>query len=217
VDNGGDHLEDDDSTVTKLPRTPLDHLKSRKKRVTRRVPIAMDNQLLVARDEAKSRFMQADLQAKMGGTRGIRTQEDQERIAELREELEEAEQALAGNVEWFEARSLGQKAWDELVSKHPPTDEQRKQAKKDGIGALLYNQDTFLPAVVAACCYWVHTDDDGEEVLEPLTVKFVDYMQNDPETPWTQGEILELAEVSTEVNQNTRRVGDLGNASRRTR
>jgi hypothetical protein len=71
--------------------------------------------------------------------------------------------------------------------------------------------------VVAACCYWIHTDDDGEEVLEPLTVKFVDYMQNDPETPWTQGEILELAEVSTEVNQNTRRVGDLGNASRRTR
>lgn len=203
--------------MTAPKKQPLDHLRSRKRRVYKRVPLAMDSEVLEARDRSRAEVARLDMQLKLAGARpsDLVVRAAQVELEEARERLLEAEEALAKDVEWFHVESMGPKPFDALVSKHPPSAEQRTDAKKDGTGPLSFNPDTFPYALIPKCVSYVFTNGSGKETLEPLTEEFVQEML-EGET-WTQGEILELFEASLSVNQGMGRVGDLGNASRRTR
>ncbi len=69
-------------------------------------------------------------------------------------------------------RAIGATAYDKLVSKHPPTTEQRA----DGAS---FNLDTFAPALIAAVC------------LEPeMSEKDALELWNSPD--WSRGEVITL-------------------------
>lgn len=196
-------------------KQPLDRLRSRKKPVYTRFAIPTDYGKLEARDEAQARVGQLEAQLRLSP--GLKDEAARVLNAELssaKEDLEFAEEELEENIVWFYARSMGPRNFDDLVSRHPPTPEQRQEAKKDGVGPILYNPDTFLPELVTSCVFWIDNPGD-KEVLVPLTDEFVKEMQEG--TDWTKGEYLQIAEKAQEVNQVIRRVGNLGNGSRRTR
>jgi hypothetical protein len=195
-------------------KAPLDHLRKVKKGTYKRVPIALDSEVLTERDRLRSEVAKLDMQFKLTGKEPSRAAKEE--IDDLKGQLEIAEDKLEENVAWFHVQSMGPRAWDKLVSQHPPTADQRQQAKKDGIQALLYNPETFPDAAILNCVRYVYVDPDThEETLEPLTQEFLDEMRDGDQ--WTAGEILELAEACSDVNVGMHRVGDLGNASRRTR
>jgi hypothetical protein len=200
-------------------KQPLDRLRSRKKQVTRRVALAINSDLAEKRDRIQSEISKIEVQGRIGMRRGgALPQTDQERLEELHAELNEvmAELSTPENTAWFVVRSLGPKAWEKLCSDHPPTPDQRDQAKKDGIGALAYNTDTFFDDLIPRCVSWVdHDDDTGEEELVPLTAEFVDEMKEGDQ--WSSGEWFTLCQAASDVNSVVRRVDDLGNVSRRTR
>jgi hypothetical protein len=209
-----------------MAKAPLDHLRSRKKQVYLDVPIPDDGQYLTARDEARNDFMRLDLQSKMGRTGKDLPDSVRVELDEAKDRLHAAEEDLKPHLIWFRVTSLPPKQYDKLVSEHPPTDEQGKQAKKDGITALAYNHETFLLELVVRCAAYVYALDDGGEItnaypdpktgkfgndvkFEPITQKYLDEMQEDGN--WAQGEIMVLCEAAANVNQNIRRVGTLGN------
>lgn len=52
----------------------------------------------------------------------------------------------------FTFRDIGRKAYDDLISDHPPTPEQKTDYKNNGgEGTLAYNTETFPPALISAC------------------------------------------------------------------
>lgn len=74
------------------------------------------------------------------------------KIETLEEELEDLwVQALEdGAIQTFWFQDIGKKRYDDLVTAHPPTPEQKKDWEKDGgEGVLAYNTETFPPALMA--------------------------------------------------------------------
>ena len=76
-------------------------------------------------------------------------------------------------------RAIGAKEYDDLIAKHPPTSEQKKEGGS-------YNVDTFAPALIAAC--------SSEPKLTPNEASEI---WNSPD--WSRGEIMELFLASVEV------------------
>lgn len=66
---------------------------------------------------------------------------------ELKEKVERLQKEAEDKKHSFMFKSIGRKAWSDLISEHPPTDEQKTQNS-----VLDHNPDTFLPAAAAACC-----------------------------------------------------------------
>jgi hypothetical protein len=76
-------------------------------------------------------------------------------------------------------KAIGSKAYDDLIAKHPPTPEQKKE------GAA-YNPDTFGPALISACSFDPHlTPNEAQEIWSS--------------EDWSRGEIMELFVASVEV------------------
>lgn len=97
-----------------------------------------------------------------------------------REELSQAQAALAAaqadaedHLYDFVVESIGAAAWQELVSAHPPTKEQRERLGRD----LDYNPDTFPVAALAVCL--VDPEADTVEEVQDLKAKL-------PQAVWQQ-------------------------------
>lgn len=202
-------------------RQPLDHLRSRKKPVSRPVWIIHNDDLADQLQSAQSDALRlrtiADQKPKETQL-SSRADEAEEEVERLREELRDPD-----NSTKFVGRSIGRKAFDDLQNLHLPTPDQKKDAKKDGIGELAWNPDTFPPALILECVSIAYLDDETqEEVLEPLTEDFVKEIWESAQSAdgeastWNHAEVMSLFTAAYEANQ-TRRVIDLGNGSRRTR
>lgn len=199
-----------------MAKQPLDRLRSRKKQVWKRIPIPLDSDIVERRESILSEINRIEIQGRIGQRRGgVLPEDDRLRLEQLQEELDEVTAELSENVAWFHVRSLAPRVWEELVSRHPPTKDQRDDARKSGIGVLLYNVDTFFDELVPMCVSWVDTDEEGNEALVPLTETFVKEMQEGDQ--WSTGEWNQLCEVASTINSVIRRIDDLGNVSRRTR
>lgn len=193
-------------------KQPLDHLRSRKKPVWRKLPIALDS---LQAEESQQATIEAigkrDTADKRPGDQRLLqlAEEAEERAEKLREEVLE-------NSAWFIVRSLGPAAYEELQNEHPPTDQQRKDARKEGVqGQLAWNPDTFPRALIPRCVWVIATDEEtGEEVEEQLTEEYVKEMYEGDD--WNLAECNALLQAAVDVNQ-TRRVIDAGNAFGRTR
>jgi hypothetical protein len=76
----------------------------------------------------------------------------QEALRDAEAALEDASAALEQAVVTFRFQGLGRAEWDALVDEHPATREQKDKARKDNATVPVWNEDTFGPALVAACC-----------------------------------------------------------------
>lgn len=77
-------------------------------------------------------------------------------------------------------QAIGSSAYDELISKHPPTAAQRKEN-------AAYNVDTFAPALLAQCMTSpVMTEDEARELWTS--------------DQWSRGELMQMFMSCVEVN-----------------
>lgn len=81
------------------------------------------------------------------------------KIAREIRELEEAAEAATVEITF---RGIGDAAWRRLLGEHPPSKDQIRRAREDGVGKPMFNVDTFPQAAVAACIVAI----DGEECEE---------------------------------------------------
>lgn len=173
-----------------------DHLK-KKRPATKTVEIVLDPDLAVelrdaeqAADEAKRRL------ALRPDDHDLQTAEwaAAETVEALR--VRAADEDAVVTVRF---RSIGHVAWDELLNRHPPTDEQIAEAKREGLGPITFNPETYPPAVVAA------------SIDEPkLSVDEVQAMWDSPD--WNAAELGMLFAAALEANQSIHRL-DLGKGS----
>lgn len=170
----------------------FDHLRSRKKPMVKRVTICLDPDLAAALDEARSEHDVAKVRYETKPT-------DAERATALETAeaaLAEATQAVEAEAVTFVFKGLGRRRYDDLISAHPPTEDQRKKHKRQTGGDLEWDPEKFPVAVVAA------------SLVEPhLTVDQVAELWNDD--TWNSAELMELFWAAINVNQQ-RRVVDLG-------
>ena len=170
----------------------FDHLRSKKKPITRSVAICSDSDLQDAWDL---------LQMQVTNARSTLTFRDDEQtqreLDDLLAQVEEMKPQVEEATLTFRFRSLSRKKYDELQSAHLPTPAQIQEAKDSGLGIPAVNTDSFPPALIAASC------------VEPeMTLDDAKSLWEDDEN-WSQGELTMLYEVAIAVNQQ-RRVIDLG-------
>lgn len=178
----------------------FDHLVSRKRPITKTVPIALDPELA-------EQYSQAKRAQELAAARAAARSNDSEAHTELwqaESALAEIEQRMRDEdaVAYFTFRSVGRAAYDALVDAHQPTPAQRARAKSLGMGEIAWNPDTFPPALVALCLQ----DPDLSEA-EVFAI-----WNNDN---WNQAELNALVQAAVEVN-GTRRTVELGKDSPRT-
>lgn len=106
-----------------------------------RATICLDSALVMEIGRLEDQIR--DLQQKNDGSAADPLGPLAERVLELRE------QAKAAEVE-FVFHSIGRLAFRDMIREHEPTPEQQKAVGKDV--RLLYNPDTFMPALFAAAC-----------------------------------------------------------------
>lgn len=124
----------------------FDHLKSRKKPVTQQVSICLDSDLADAVADAQSALNLArDRSARMSNNADLFAA-----VEEAERELESKQAAAAKETVTFTFRGIGRRAYDDLITLHGPSKEQRERAKREGQPGLNYNVDEFPPALVAA-------------------------------------------------------------------
>lgn len=80
-------------------------------------------------------------------------------------ELAELEAEIDAAKRTFTFRSIGKRAWADLIREHPPTKAQQKESQ----GRLDHNPETFIPAAMSACSVDpVMTVDDVAELEQAL-------------------------------------------------
>lgn len=179
-----------------------DYLASRKRPVTDTVGIVLDPDLAEELEEARqardaawaraqARQNDSDAQAALW--------EAEEKLAQVQQRMVDEEAVVQ-----FTFRSIGRAAYDALVDANPATPAQRAKFKAQGITeGINWNEETFPPALVAAC------------LVEPkLSEAEVQALWRDPN--WNQAELSALVVAAIKVNGN-RRTADLGKGSQRTR
>lgn len=139
----------------------FDHLKSRRKPVTRTLAMCLDSEVLQEFQEASAEHERVIRDHRSQKVAALRfTPEQQEALRrELQPErdaaearLEAAKKALEEATVYLKLRSIGRRAFEELWNEHPPTDEQVAEYQKEhGENERPpYNPDTFAPALMAA-------------------------------------------------------------------
>jgi hypothetical protein len=105
-----------------------------------RATICLDSDLVLAIERLEA---QLAVESRIDETQNRTPQAPQiaEQIVELREQAKSAE------VE-FVFRSIGRKAYTDLIRAHPPTEAQKTEAGAN----LAWNVDTFPPALLALAC-----------------------------------------------------------------
>jgi hypothetical protein len=116
--------------------------------------------------------------------------------------LEDAEAAAAESVVTFRFQGLGRSNWDALVDEHPATREQKDKARKDNASVPVWNEDTFAPALVAACC------------IDPV-MSYEQAQQLWKSGEWNWAELRDLFNAAYNASRG-RRVPQLGKGSGRT-
>lgn len=160
---------------------------TRKKPVEKDVLILLDPKLADDLDKARTALSVAQARVRLAGDADrAQAQADADaalvRVADARDAAAEATVVMT-----FQA--IGRLAFDDLISHHPPTPEQ----KEKNFG---WNPDTFGPAVISA------------SLVDPkLSVDEVNTLLASP--GWNNAESLELHNTAIEVN-NSRRTADLG-------
>jgi len=126
----------------------FEELLERKRPTTAELPMALDADVAEAHATALAAYEVARDVAR--DNPGQKSAQDALRDAEGA--LEEAEAALSGAVVIFKFQGLGAHEYDALVDEHQATEDQKRKARQANLPVPVTNEDTFAPALVAACC-----------------------------------------------------------------
>lgn len=89
--------------------------------------------------------------------------------AELEAEIEELRKAIKAKTRVLSFKGLGRRDWNNLVGKHPPTADQREEAKRAG-GTVQFNVDTFpVAAMVKTSVDPALSEDDAQWLSDTLS------------------------------------------------
>jgi hypothetical protein len=135
-----------------------------------RRPIADPSEAAAALDEARGRLVLASI--------GVDV--DPAALAPLEEAVRTAQAAVDACFEEITLHALPGAQFEALMAEHPP-------AEADVEKELVHNDETFLPALLAACCENGWLEEDWVEEIAELSV----------------GERSELREIVTHVNTRT--------------
>lgn len=123
-------------------------------------------------------------------------------LDDAEEALSDAEEAVEAVTTLFRFEGLSAPEWDALMDDHPPTADQARKARKAGLTAPVWNEDTLPAALIAACC------------VEPkLSVEDAQRILADPHLNAAEAQSLFVAARDA---CRTRRVPQLGKGSGRT-
>lgn len=189
-----------------MSKQPLDRLRSRKKPVSKRVPI-FDTELADAAEQLRHHAVEARARADSHPADNAMRMAADEAEAEAARANDDAVQS----ADWFVVRSLSPRAYEDLSNAHPPTTDQLKDARRQGMMQLAWNPDTFPDALLAAC---VSYEDSETGETAQLDDAFVKEMHESDD--WNAAEIGALVQAAVEVN-SVRRVVEVGKGSRLTR
>jgi hypothetical protein len=198
---------------------PFGRLRKHKRPAEERVGIVMESRFQLRVQDAQSRLSKLELKANLhAGKNGSPNRQLADELDEAEEQLAAARRDAEDHTEWFVAKAMAPRRFDGLAELHPPTPDQRKEARKES-QTLRWNPETFFPALLAACVHVVtplaEPNDDGEtEVHTLLTEEFVKEMHEGGEdSQWNVGEINALVEAALKANHSgPQRVAFLGNA-----
>lgn len=114
--------------------------------------IVLDPSLQHELDEVEAELEMLDRnQNRINRTGGSLADDTNKRIEELLSKYADLEEQAEDVTVEFRFQDIGRRRYDELVHKHPPTDEEKKEYKDaGGEGVLPYSFNTFPPALVAA-------------------------------------------------------------------
>lgn len=175
---------------------PLDHLRSQKKASTASTWLVQDLDKLDEFENLENQVVEA--RKRFGMFPGL--EGTLEELNRLEDELKQAAEELRHpdvSIK-FVFRSIGAKAYEDLVTAHPLSDEKKEELKSKGIDpdALAFDADTFAPALVAASC-----------ISHELTYEFVkDEIMGDDSGDWSQSDIKSLYSAALEANTRQRDV-----------
>lgn len=183
-------------------KAPLDHLRSRKKPVTKTVWIADDSEVAERYQRAEAEMFLARDFSRDHPLSEAALQEYQEKKTAF--ELAEAD--MKENATAYKLRSIGRKKFEALQAEYPISDENRKKATEENDGkdpGIEWDPDTFPPVLIAECIVspvnFGEDDDDAK-------AEFVEWITG---VDWNLSETSSLFEAAWQVN-TIRRVVDLG-------
>lgn len=193
-------------------KAPLDHLRSRKKPVTKTVWIADDSEVAERYQKAEAEMVMARDFSRDHPLSDAALKEYQDK----KEAFEAIEGEMKENATAFKLRSIGRKRFEKLQADYPITAENRAKATEENDGkdpGIEWDPDTFPPVLIAACVVSpvkfepddLELDEDGKFQSEAVQ-EFVDWITGED---WNLSETSSLFEAAWQVN-TIRRVVDLG-------
>lgn len=160
-----------------------------KKPRTEVVPVVLDDDAALAYEEAAEALRAAQSNG-----------HSPEQLAVLESELGRLRAAVDESTVRMVFRSIGAKAYDELVDRHPPTDEDHEEIQRilGSAARAPYNGETFAPALIAASLCDPSLDlADVQAIWEG----------------WNREERTQLFNAALSVNSRARKVAELGKGS----
>jgi hypothetical protein len=209
-----------EATVPTRPQ-PQDH--KRKKPIQQRVRIFLEDDPIEALNTARAELAEGERHAQQTYERrltiartanppatelldieaGLHCDREAE-LEPLQKAVEAAEDAALATSQEYVFRSIGPKAFHDLIAAHEPTDEDhddQRLATGRPEAVARWHSDTFIPALIAASC-----------TSPKVSVAQATEMYEE----WNDAEVGELFAAALVVNQGARRV-DLGKALQRAR
>ena len=189
------------------PRTPQDRLPKKPRRVSIRICVdteAQDAYAAAANALAEAeRDLAASLPVRLAKARASAEASDesattaQARVAEddaaalapLRAARDEAKTVLDSNTATITFRSIGRRAWDDLIRRNPPTQEEKDRAESTPGGQPLAWSDETMPGALLEAALVECTMDGRAYSLEGV--------YDDPD--WSVGDLQALYAASVEA------------------
>lgn len=110
-------------------------------------------------------------------------------LKSLQRRVDETRAKREANYAFLTVQALPPSEFEDLISAHPATDEQVSKAEQRGERKPIWNHDTFVPALLAACIDSDMTVDDWAELIE--------------KGPVASGEVGALLQAALNVNDHT--------------
>lgn len=145
-----------------MARYTAKDLLGKKRAVTTTYTLVLDSEVADRWNAAEQALANAKLELERKQTDAARGA-----VADAEDVLDQIRPELAGATMELKLRSVGRQLYDELIEKHPATDEARKEAKKRGEQPPPFDAESFTVALLAASLVDPEmTEDEVQEMFD---------------------------------------------------
>lgn len=135
-------------------------LLQRKTAASRTIEICLDGAIAEQWYEAEQELIEAK-----NAVRALGSDENKKRLEDAEERIETLRPARDEATVELRFRSIGRQAYENLILEHPPTEKNKREAKRLGIPEPTFNPDTFPPAIIAASLVEPEMSEESVEEL----------------------------------------------------